>query len=376
MEMNEEKNQEIQELEYAVQEQPQKPKKRWKKILLIVLLSLLGLIIAAAVTVLIMGTRLLNLMPRTDSTLPPMSPSEMEAFLQDNTDPYDPNFSDESIAPEDVTWDTTPPEIEQGADIINILLIGSDTRVAGQRARSDTMILCTLNKNKNTMTLTSFMRDMYVQIPGYSDNRINASYAFGGMETLNKTMEKNFGVKIDGNFLVDFESFKDVIDVIGGVPIDLTQAEVNYMNNTKYWTGLDREKTDLNFHVGVNVLNGTEALHYARNRSVGGTSDFGRTERQRNVMVGVFNKSKNLSPLQMYRMLEKLLPLMTTNLDNETILKYAAQVIPMMSGLQLKTARIPVDGGYRNAWVGKMAVLIPNLEVNRRALQEILAPAD
>ena len=364
---------ELHEIEETM-EQVTKPKKRWKKVLLIVLLSLLGLIVVGLITIFIMGTRLLNLMPRTGGTEPTLSPEQVSQFEAENTDPYDPNFSDESIDPTDVTWDTTPPDVEEAADIINILLIGSDTRVAGQRARSDTMILCTLNKSKKTITMTSFLRDMYVQIPGYKDNRINVPYVFGGMELLNKTIEKNFGIHIDGDFAVEFDSFKHVIDTIGGVSINLTQREADYMNNPAYYTGAEKEKTDLGFVAGVNNLNGTEALVYARIRKL--DSDFGRTDRQRNVMLAAFNKCKNLSPAQMYKMLEKLLPLMTTNLDNETILKYAAQVIPMMSGLKIESKRIPVDGGYRNVWVGKMAVLMPDLAKNRKVLQEIVAPTE
>ena len=217
-------------------ENPQKPKKKngWVKILLIVLACILLLaVLAVAIAGIFLG-RWLNLINKTDGTQSTMSSSELEEFLQNNTDAFDPDFTGEVLDATDVTWDTEPEIIDEGPNVINILLIGSDTRELGVRARSDTMVLCTLNKSAKTLTLTSIMRDMYVQIPGSADNRINVPYAIGGMELLNKTLEKNFGVKVDGNFAVEFDSFKDVIDLIGGVDINLTKAEVDYMNSSQW----------------------------------------------------------------------------------------------------------------------------------------------
>lgn len=351
-------------------DQQPKKKKRWKKVVLIIIAVILLLLLLAAAVAVIWVNGLLNLINKTDGTMGTMSSSEMDAFLQDNTDPSDPDFTGDVVDPTDVTWETTP-QIEQGPNLINILLIGSDTRKPGYRARSDTMILCTLNKAEKTLTMTSFMRDMYVQIPGHADNRINVAYAFGGMSLLNQCMEKNFGVQVDGNFAVEFESFKDVIDVLGGVTINLTKTEANYMKRESLWEYEDRQKTDLDFVEGANHLNGAEALTYARIRSIG-PSDFGRTQRQRNVMTAAFNQCKNLSVTELYSLLEQVLPLLTTDLDNATILSYAAQVIPMMSELTIVTERIPVDGAYKNAWVSGMSVLIPDLEANRQVLNEFL----
>ncbi|MFQ9799037.1 MAG: LCP family protein [Clostridia bacterium] len=100
--------------------------------------------------------------------------------------------------------------------MVNILLIGQDRREGEGRQRSDSMILATINKKSQSIYLTSFMRDMYVPIPGYSDNRINAAYAFGGMDLLDDTIETNFGIHIDGNVEVDFSGFKTLIDMMGG----------------------------------------------------------------------------------------------------------------------------------------------------------------
>lgn len=108
------------------------------------------------------------------------------------------------------------------SNIKSILLIGQDKREGESRQRSDSMILATLDKDQGTVSLTSFMRDLYVAIPGYSTTRINAAYAYGGMDLLDQTLEENFGVKIDGNVEVDFEVFQVLVDKVGGIDLELT----------------------------------------------------------------------------------------------------------------------------------------------------------
>lgn len=346
------------------------PKKRWKKVVLIIICIILLLLLLIGTVGALFINGLLNRINKTDGTMSTMSSSEMDAFLQDNTDPSDPDFTGEVLDPTDVTWEDTP-QIEAGPNMINILLIGSDTRTPGIRARSDTMILCTLNKSAKTLTMTSFMRDMYVQIPGHAANRLNVAYAFGGMSLLNQAMEQNFGVTVDGNFAVEFNGFKDVIDAIGGVTINLSKTEANYMSRPALWPAEDRKYTDMQFEEGPNHLNGTEALTYSRIRSIG-PADFGRTLRQRNVMTAAFNKCKNLSVSEIYSLLDTILPMMTTNLSNSEILSYAAQTIPLLSDLTIVTERIPADKAYKNAWVSGMAVLIPDLDASRELLSKIL----
>lgn len=342
-----------------------KKRKRWVRILLITLCVILGLALLLLIIGAVFVFRWLNMIDRTDGHLDPMSSSEMAEFLENNTDPWDPNSTVEEVDPNDVTWETVP-KIEDKKHIVNILLIGSDTRDPGERARSDSMILCTLNKKTKTVTMTSFLRDMYVQIPGYLDNRINASYAFGGMKLLNKTLEVNFGVHVDGNVVIEFENFEDVIDMVGGVNITLTQAEADYMN--KY--GERDSKRKGTFVAGPTRLDGIDALTYSRCRKI--DSDFGRANRQRIVLNAVFEQCKNLSPTQLYKLLDKVLPLVTTDMSNGEILDYASDVIPMMSGLTIKTQHIPASGTYRDAWVRKMLVLLPNLPANRQLLEDTI----
>ena len=124
------------------------------------------------------------------------------------------------IHPDDVEWDFIEPLEDD--HLINILLVGQDRREGEGRQRSDTMILCSINLETGETSLISFLRDLYVQIPGgYSDNRLNATYAFGGFDLLDATLTENFGVSIDGNFEVDFTGFEAIIDMVGGIDIEL-----------------------------------------------------------------------------------------------------------------------------------------------------------
>lgn len=111
--------------------------------------------------------------------------------------------------------------------VVNVLLVGQDTRNPEQRARSDSMIVLSVNKNTNQLTMVSLMRDLYVKIPGYSDNKLNAAYAFGGFELLDETIATNFGIAIDYNVEINFNGFKDIIDTVDGIDVELNEAKRN-----------------------------------------------------------------------------------------------------------------------------------------------------
>ncbi len=356
----------MEELDTSMSPAPKKKKRTGLKITLTVIAIILLLLLLIGIFGFLYLNRLMNLIGRTDGTLKPMSSSEMEEFMQNNTDAYDPDFTGETVDPTDVTWEDANDHIEQGENIINIMLIGQDRRPGEVRARSDAMILCTLNRTTKTLTLTSFMRDMYIPIPGYNDNRINVSYVFGGMRLLDQCLYDSFGVEVDGNFEVDFDGFTDVINTVGGVSINLTAAEAKYINSVVY--------TGNRLSNGVNHLNGEQALTYARIRNIG-NSDFGRTERQRNVINAVIQQCRSMGITELYSLMEQVLPLMTTDLSNAQIWEFAAQAIPLLPDLKVETLRIPVDGGYKSAWVSKMSVLIPDLKVNREVLAELFASA-
>ena len=340
-----------------------KKTKSVKRTVLIVLCVILVLILALLIAGIAYMESMMGLINRDydDST---MSSSEYEEYLKGQTDTAHPGFTGDVIDPDDVDWGAHEV-IDSSDQVINILLIGQDRREGEGRARSDAMILCTINKSAKTLTMTSFLRDMYVQIPGYMDNRINASYAFGGMELLDKCLEKNFGIVVDGNVEVDFNSFTKVIDLVGGVDIKLTAAEAEYLNTHRWETDIGN-----NLVPGVNHLSGEQALCYSRIRAL--DSDFGRTQRQRTVINALVEKTKGMSLVELNGLLRKILPLLTTDMSNSEILGYAADLLPMVGNMTITTQRIPADGAYKDAWIRGMMVLLPDLEKNREILKDCM----
>ena len=284
-----------------------------------------------------------------------LSPSEADDIgFGDGTETIDPDSTDDIIHIDDITMPSytegnnqggttvvpTPQlEIITGDHLVNILLVGQDREEGQKRQRSDSMILVTFNKSTNEITLTSFMRDQYVQIPGYKNNKLNAAYEIGGMKLLTKTLKANFGVVVDGIIEVDFGGFIEVIDLLGGVEINLSEKEANYLNENKNGP----------VQAGHQRLTGKQALAYARLRSI--DTDYRRAERQRKVVTAVINSAKNLSLGQLLSMMDKILPMVSTNLSNTQIMSYASDLFPMLTSADLKTSRIPVEGTFEEGIV-------------------------
>lgn len=349
-------------------------KKKVKRTGLIVACVVLALILVVMVAVVAYVNSLLNRLNRPDdnTTGPTLSSSEIDDILKqtDPTDTVDPLDTTPTINPTDVTWTTDPADPLTNENIINILFIGQDARPGeATTQRSDAMILCTLNKATNTLTMSSFMRDMYVQIPGYGDSRINASYAIGGMKLLNECLKVNFGVEVDGNIEVNFTSFMEVIDMMGGIDMELTAAEAEYLNRRGNWQ-VEDNAGEWTLVEGVNHLTGSQALAYSRIRDIG--DDFGRTERQRKVLTKLLYMTKDLSMLELNKLLYSAVEMVTTDMSNAQITNLVLQVFPMLNDMEIKTQRIPAWGHYQNAKINGMMVLLPDLPKIREHLKSTL----
>ena len=288
---------------------------------------------------------------------------------------------------EDFDEDTDDPDTISSVDwgrlngmetrpgVTNILLVGQDTRVAGQRARSDSMIILTVDTDRSRLSMVSLMRDLYVQIPGYSDNKINAAYAFGGFPLLDQTIETNFGIHIDYNVEVDFAGFKSVIDTLGGIDITLNEEEVAYMNGTHKYSYKSQQDPISGLVVGTNHLDGEAALMYARIRYVGTGNyrdDYGRTQRQRIVIQTVFRQIKDQPWGSLLTIYDKVSGDLTTDMTNDEILSIALTAYGLGAD-SIDEYRIPADGTYSGQRVHGMAVLVPNDWNSTRAdLQEFI----
>ncbi|BCN32042.1 LCP family protein [Anaeromicropila herbilytica] len=249
--------------------------------------------------------------------------------------------------------------------IINILLVGSDKRAEWTQAgRSDSTMIATLDLKHRKLKLTSLMRDMYVPIPGHDNNKFNAAYSFGGVSLLYQTIASDFGLKLDGYVLVDFEAFKAVINKVGGVKIELTDAEYEYLT-TAYKKG-----PVLKLKRGVNIMNGSQALAYSRIRQ-DNKGDFGRTERQRKVLQAIFTEAKSMSLTDLLGLVEELMPYISTDLSNDEIISYLKSIV-MLGTTTINQMRIPIDNSYTQDRINNMAVLIPDMDTNIKALNDFI----
>lgn len=233
-------------------------------------------------------------------------------------------------------------------DVLNVLLIGSDSRSKDERGRTDSMILLSVNKRTKEFTMTSFMRDMYVEIPNNGKDKLNAAYVYGGAELLMDTIQNNFDIKIDKYVYIDFYSFVDIVDAVGGIKLDISDEEANGMKapmaeQNKYLG--NKKGTDYLTSGGKNKqVNGNQALAYARLRYVG-NADFERTERQRIVISKVLEKAKTLNPIELDNFAKVCMTNLTTNM-NKTELYFLTYRVPFIFKYENKQQRIPADDAY------------------------------
>mgnify|MGYP002732448128 CR=1 FL=1 len=334
----------------------EKPKKK-KNGCLIALIVILSLLLAVLIAVAVFMNYVLNRLGRFEEpgqSFPKMSD---EFDTNNNMDGIE---TLETVDASDVVFETV--DVLEG-DMVNIMLIGQDRRPGEDRARSDSMILVTLNKEKNSIQLTSFMRDLYVQIPGgYKDNRLNVAYRYGGTDLMNETFKVNFGLEIDGNVMVDFEEFTEIIEILGGVTLDISSAEAKYMNRN----------SENHFSSGSNYFNAEDALTFTRMRYAAG-GDYGRTDRQRRVLIAIAESFRDADLVTIYSAIDQILPHIVTNLTDAQILEYVTTGLGILgSGAQIETLRIPQDDAHYNASIRGMAVLVPYLDMCREDLQEFI----
>ncbi len=269
------------------------------------------------------------------------------------------------------------------SEVINILLVGGDKNVDEQGnsdadRRSDSMMIATLDMKHKKLKVTSVMRDLYVEIPGHGMRKLNSAYALGGIGLLYETLAKNFGVKMDGYAEVNFDAFVDVINSVGGVEATLSETEAKHLNSTNYI----RRKKFRNVTVGTQMLNGYQALGYCRIRHgkrlpngkyppvltpSGLGDDYGRVERQRNVIQALVKKLKSMSLNEWMELIEVIMPNVKTDLKDDEIYSYILAVVKMGT-TEVHQYRIPIDGSYTSDG----SYLTPDLEKNKSALHNFI----
>ncbi len=249
-------------------------------------------------------------------------------------------------------------------DVVNILLIGADT-ISGKSARSDTMILMSINNVKKRIVFTSLMRDTYVTIPGYKNNRLNAAFAAGGPRLLIKTIKQNFDITVDYYFTVSIASFESAVDVIGGIDITVNENNYDYFKNFPEIKWLNKNEAMNGTHTVH--LNGSKALGYARSRAYS-NGDFTRTLHQRDLLTQFVNSCKGASLEELHSLLKSVLPYVVTDMPKETLKSMIWDVLDYVS-YTVTDGRVPCPGSFKYANINGREVLSIDFEKNRQYLK-------
>ena len=263
------------------------------------------------------------------------------------------------------------PLEEEG--VMNILLIGNDSRNKGDDGRSDAMILLSVSSKTKTIHMMSLLRDMYVEIPGYENNRLNAAYSYGGAELLMETIEANFDVEVNRYAQVNFQAFANLVDAVGGVELELTNAEVQLVNAyLNEYNLLEGRPIDTDYLAedaeGMLHLNGPQALAYCRNRYIG--DDFGRTERQRKVLSAMIERAPK-AILNIDQVLNGIFSNVTTNLTRSECTLLSGQIAKFFT-YELIQGSIPLEDTYSGVSVRGMSVLDVDFDANNAYIRSEL----
>lgn len=255
-------------------------------------------------------------------------------------------------------------------DSLNILLIGEDAARNGQNGRSDTMMLVKVVPETGSVKLVSFLRDLYVPIEGHGTTRLNAAYVYGGEPLLRRTLTELFGVRIDRTAAVDFASMAALIDRMGGVELEISEAERKALNGilATYCKeqGIPPEPVTGS---GLVRMNGLQALSYSRVRSL--DSDFVRVSRQQQVLTALLRQVSALDPLSLAGLAVECMNSIETDLTLADLMGLLP-LLARLDGLELQTARVPFDNTCRDVKVDGMWVLDADIGQNAYLLEQFL----
>lgn len=265
-----------------------------------------------------------------------------------------------SYSDEDSNVELPEDEVISDKDVVNILLVGTDERSAefDYSSRADTIMIISLNNKSGEIKLISLERGMTVRILGRKDDLLTNTFRYGGPDLLINTVCTHLSVDVDKYVRINMQVFQKLIDEIGGIDINLTEEEAYGLNTKNFNTWeLDREVS-----VGINHLNGYEALQYARLRWI--DDDAHRVERQRNVIDAVKQKMGDISIIKLADVAEKCLPYVQTNLSS---LDFAKLIISIPNFLEsdLEQMTVPKSGTYAN-------LKNVNFKANSKAVREFL----
>ena len=256
--------------------------------------------------------------------------------------------------------------VTEGLDknVMNILLLGTDNAGNAGHGRTDTMIICSINVKTGEVKLSSIVRDLYVHIPYMKlQNRINAANAFGGPNMAIKCVNEALGLNISRYASINFNGFKDLVDLLGGVELEITAGEANQINLT----------TQGGVKEGLAMLNGAQALEYCRIRNL--DNNFGRNERQRKFLEAVVKKVLSENSMdQLMELVEAGMSMVTTNMTTSDLFTILFTVVPNMQEMQMYSC--PAQGEYHYEEIREASVVVADLQKARASLHAFIYGED
>ena len=301
---------------------------------------------------------------------------------------------------EQVEHDKLPSyELEENAEysdseIVNVLLVGSDSYEKNVRGRSDSIMIATLDKKHGKLKLTSILRDTWVYLPGkdskgseYGWNRVNAAYAYGDVKFLMETIQYNFNIKLDKYVVVNFTLFKDIINTLDGIELNISAKEAEYLRGrSEAEAGPDRK----NMKEGLNKMDGSLALEYARARNekagpfsykdengkqVNLYNDFARSARQRYVIETIFQRMKDKSLNTLVSIAADCMKNTRTNIPLEEMTEYIESVLSIGTST-VSQLQIPYTGLYEDKKMSSGAQVLylskENMQANGVKIREFI----
>lgn len=349
----------------------------WKKILGISLCVILGIVAAGGGVIYYVGHNLISLsnyVADEEVKVVEELPEEAQEETLASEERQGTVVNDEELnSIHEQMSNLSAVETKEDEDVYNLLLVGVDRRDKSWNGNSDSMMLVSINHTEERVSVVSLMRDTYVDIEGVGYDKLNAAYAYGGGPLLTSTITNTYKVDVSRYAAVDFENMIEIVDALGGIDLEMTDAEVEVANgymldmcNTLGLNGYDYILPG----GGVYHCNGVQAVAYARNRYVG-NSDYARTERQRYVISQMIVEIKRMDVAQLTQFVKDVLPLVTHNVEESEIWDMVTKA-PDILQYDFVQDRIPYDGMYDVIYVGGRDMLVPQWESTIEQLHETL----
>jgi LCP family protein required for cell wall assembly len=250
------------------------------------------------------------------------------------------------------------------SEVKSIALFGVDVgRDKYDVPHSDSIIIVTIDPERNKIKLSSIMRDTYVKIKGHGKSKISDAYALGGPQLAIRTINENFGLNVRDYATVNFFTLEKVIDTFGGVTLDVKAAELDELNFRVVESAeLQNKKPTLINRSGLQTLNGIQAVAYCRIRKVG-SGDFERTSRQRVVLRELIKKAQSFDIIKFHLVTSQVFPSIQTSLSTKDIIKLGSQIL--VSGIsEVEQQRFPLDGYCRGEIIGGVWYLAPKPSIS------------